>query len=134
MEFNLHIGMLGEKSLVVSADNTAQKYGSGSVAVFATPAMVGLMEGAALDAVDSFLPPGMTTVGINLNINHTAATPLGMTVKAIAELTAIDGKRLTFKVTAYDEKEKIGEGTHERYIIQLEKFMQNVQTKEVKKE
>ncbi|MCX7781575.1 MAG: thioesterase family protein [Negativicutes bacterium] len=124
MDFNLHIGMKAEKKEAVTNDNTAVRYGSGGVAVYATPAMIGLMEGACLAAVDPHLPSGMATVGTHLNVKHLAATPVGMTVRASAELAEIAGKRLVFKVEAYDDKEKIGEGTHERYIIDLAKFMQ----------
>ncbi|VBB07047.1 Hypothetical protein LUCI_2291 [Lucifera butyrica] len=129
MEFNLKIGMSAEKSELVSENNTALKFGSGGVAVYATPAMVSLMEGASLAAVDSHLPSGMTTVGTALEIKHMAATPIGMRVRATAELAGIDGKRLTFQVRAYDEKEQIGEGTHQRYIIDLVKFLQKADSK-----
>lgn len=129
MEYNLHIGMKAEKTEQVSNENTAIKYGSGGVAVYATPAMVGLMEGTCLEAVDPHLPEGMATVGTNLNIKHLAATPVGMMVRATAELTEIAGKRLNFTVKAFDEKELIGEGTHERYIIDLNKFLQKNEAK-----
>lgn len=124
MDINLTIGMTGEKSELVTNNNTAIQYGSGSVAVYATPAMVGLLEGACVNAVDVHLPDGMSTVGIDLKIKHTAATPVGMTVRAEATLTGIDGKRLTFAVKAFDDKEQIGEGTHERYMINVRKFLQ----------
>lgn len=129
MEFNLQIGMTAEKSEEVTENNTAIKYGSGGVAVYATPAMIGIMEGTCLAAVDPFLPEGMSTVGIHLDIKHTAATPVGMSVRATAKLIEISGKRLTFTVEAYDNKEKIGEGTHQRYIIDLAKFLQKAQEK-----
>ncbi|WP_371363253.1 hypothetical protein SRRS_41900 [Sporomusa rhizae] len=129
MEYNLRIGMKAEKTELVTNDNTAMKYGSGGVAVYATPAMVGLMEGTCLAAVDPHLPEGMATVGTNLNIKHLAATPVGMRVRAAAELTEIAGKKLSFTVKAYDDKELIGEGTHERYIIDLEKFLQKNEAK-----
>ncbi len=129
MEYNLRIGMKAEKTELVTNDNTAMKYGSGGVAVYATPAMVGLMEGTCLAAVDPHLPEGMATVGTSLNIKHLAATPVGMRVRAAAELTEIAGKKLSFTVKAYDDKELIGEGTHERYIINLEKFLQKNEAK-----
>lgn len=129
MEFNLQIGMTAEKSEEVTENNTAIKYGSGGVAVYATPAMIGIMEGTCLAAVDPFLPEGMSTVGIHLDVKHTAATPVGMSVRATAKLIEISGKRLTFTVEAYDNKEKIGEGTHQRYIIDLAKFLQKAQEK-----
>lgn len=130
MNYNLCIGMKGEKSIQVSQDNTALAYGSGGVAVYATPAMIGLMENAALTAVDSALPAGMATVGISLDVKHTAATPVGMTVTATAELIEIHGKRLVFRLAAYDEAEKIGEGIHQRYIIDLDKFISNASAKQ----
>ena len=129
MEFDLKVGMTGRKQELVTADNTAIKYGSGSVAVYATPAMVGLMEGACIDAVDAHLPAGMGTVGTALNIKHTAATPVGMTASAEAELIEIDGKRLVFRVTAFDEQGEIGAGTHERFIISVEKFLAKADAK-----
>ncbi|MDU4959350.1 MAG: thioesterase family protein [Sporomusaceae bacterium] len=129
MEFNLRAGMTAQKQETVTDANTAIRYGSGSAAVYATPAMVGLMEGACLAAVDPHLPAGMSTVGIGLDIRHLAATPVGLNVRAEAELTAIAGKRLTFKVTAFDSKEKIGEGLHERYIIDAASFMEKAAKK-----
>ena len=129
-DFNLQIGMTAEKSEKVTENNTAIKYGSGGVAVYATPAMIGIMEGTCLAAVDPFLPEGMSTVGIHLDVKHTAATPVGMSVRATAKLIEISGKRLTFTVEAYDNKEKIGEGTHQRYIIDLAKFLQKAQEKQ----
>lgn len=129
MDFNLQLGMTAEKSEEVTENNTAIKYGSGGVAVYATPAMIGIMEGTCLAAVDPFLPEGMSTVGIHLDVKHMAATPVGMSVRATAKLIEISGKRLTFTVEAYDNKEKIGEGTHQRYIIDLAKFLQKAQEK-----
>ena len=129
MDHNLQIGMSYEKTETVTNDNTAIKFGSGGVAVYATPAMIGLMEGTCLNAVDPLLPEGMATVGISLDVKHLAATPVGMQVHATAKLIEISGKRLIFQVEAFDEKEKIGEGTHQRYIIQLEKFLQSALNK-----
>lgn len=127
MEFT--IGIKGESKCLVSENNTAIAYGSGGVKVFATPAMIGLMENAALSLVQKYLPEVQSTVGTNINVSHIAATPIGMEVKAFAELIEIDGKKLIFKVEAYDEKDKIGEGIHERYIINLEKFMSKTNSK-----
>lgn len=123
MDINLKPGIKAEKEELVTEKNTAIAYGSGGVAVYATPAMIGLMENAALSAVDPLLPEGLATVGTELNVKHLAATPLGMRVKATAELLQVEGKRLVFKVMALDEKEIIGEGTHERYIINLANFL-----------
>lgn len=131
MEFNLQTGMKAERAEQVTSENTAIKYGSGGVAVYATPAMIGLMEGTCLAAVDPHLPSGLATVGIDLAVKHLAATPVGMTVRATAELTEITGKKLVFKVEAYDDREKIGEGTHERYIIELAKFLKKAESKKL---
>lgn len=120
--FDLKTDMDGEARTVVSQDNTAVKYGSGSADVFATPAMVALMEEAAINTVDSRLPRGYATVGTAVDVKHIAATPIGMNVTARAVLTEIDGRRLSFKVEAFDEQEKIGEGIHRRFIIKVESF------------
>lgn len=125
----LKTGMSGEVKTVVSDKNTAITHGSGSIPVFATPAMIALMENAALSSVQPYLPEGSTTVGIKISSSHIAATPLGMEVTAKSELTEIDGKRLVFKVEAFDAKEKIGEGTHERFVINIEKFMKKNEEK-----
>lgn len=122
-------GLVGESRVTVTETNTAKHLGSGSVEVFATPAMVRLMELAGVAAVDHLLPEGQRTVGVHLDVKHLAATPPGMTVTACAELMAIDGRRLTFRVEAHDEVEKIGEGTHERYIIDVEKFTERLAKK-----
>ncbi len=121
-EFNLKVQMHGEARTKVTGENTALKFGSGKVDVFGTPAMIALMEEASINTVDNNLPEGFATVGIELSIRHIAATPKGMNITASAELTEIDGKRLVLKVEAFDEVEKIGEGTHQRYIIELNKF------------
>src|SRR5512142_2230962 len=110
-------GFVGESSEIVTEVLTAANYGSGLVPAFATPAMVGLMEGAAFDATKAHLDAGQTTVGTEVNIKHMAATPVGMRVRARAELMHVDGRRLYFKVEAWDEVEKIGEGTHTRMIV-----------------
>ena len=129
MEFNLKVGMTAEKHEQVTANNTAISYGSGGAAVYATPAMIGLMEGTCLAAVDLHLPEGMGTVGMHLDVRHLAATPIGLGVRAVAELVEIAGKRLTFKMEAFDDREKIGEGTHQRYIIDVKKFMEKATNK-----
>jgi predicted thioesterase len=114
---------------VVGTRDTAPHVGSGKIKVLATPVMVSLMEEAALNAVEGLLPPGHQTVGTRLNISHTAATPVGMRVTAHAELSRIDGRRLTFRVSARDEKELIGEGMHERIIVNVARFDQRTQEK-----
>ncbi|QJW47363.1 thioesterase family protein [bacterium BFN5] len=129
MELNLQLGIKSEKSEPVTEYNTAIRYGSGGVAVYATPAMIGLMEGTCLAVVDPHLPAGLATVGTHINVSHLAATPVGMMVRATAELTEIAGKKLSFRIEAFDEKEKIGEGTHQRYIIDIHKFLQRAEGK-----
>ncbi len=124
MEFNLEVGMKAEIDKVVSDKDTAASFGSGSVLVLATPMMIGLMENAALKAVDTHLPENFATVGIHLDVKHLAATPVGMKATAKAELIEVKGKKLKFKIEAYDEKEKIGEGYHSRYIIDVPKFIE----------
>lgn len=129
MEKKISLGLTAEKEDMVNEHNTAIAYGSGGVMVYATPAMVGLMENAALSCVDPLLDEGMATVGTYVNIKHLAATPIGMKVTAKAKLVAINGRSLEFQVEAYDEKEKIGEGMHGRYMINLAKFLSKVQQK-----
>ena len=126
---NLKPGLTGQAVATVTDENTAVKFGSGTVTVFATPAMVGLMEKAAINSVDSLLPFGFATVGTHLDIKHLAATPLKMIVLAKAELMETEGSKLIFKVEAFDEVEKIGEGMHTRYVIQLEKFLDRTNKK-----
>ena len=122
-------GLKGECQTVVTEANTAKHLGSGNVEVFATPAMVRLMEEAGVAAVDHLLPEGQRTVGVSLNVRHLAATPLGMSVTVRAELMEIEGRRLTFRVEAFDEVEKVGEGTHQRYVIDVAHFQQRVEQK-----
>lgn len=129
MSFNLQIGMSAEIEKIVGEDDTAIRFGSGGVKVFATPMMVALMENAALNAVDPQLGEAFATVGLSLNVKHIAATPVGMKVHARAELVGIEGKKLHFRIEAFDELEKIGEGTHERYIIELAKFLERTEKK-----
>ena len=129
MSNNLKIGLKAEIEQEVLQQHTAMAFGSGGVNVLATPMMIGLMEKAALLAVDSHLEEGFTTVGTIVNVSHIAATPVGMKARAIAVLTNIEGRKLTFDVEAYDEEEKIGEGTHERYIINLAKFLKRTEQK-----
>jgi predicted thioesterase len=125
----LKSGMSGEIEAVVTEKNTAEAFGSGGLAVFATPYMAALMEGACLSAVDPHLPEGFSTVGTALDIKHIAPTPVGMTVRASCVLTAVDGRELHFETEAFDEKEKIGEGLHKRFIVENEKFLKKVQAK-----
>lgn len=123
MNDQLAVGLKGEAKAVVTDQNTAVAYGSGSVSVFATPAMVGLMEKAALSSVDPLIGEGYSTVGMKLDVEHLAATPKGMTVVATSELVEVDGRRLVFNVEARDDKELVGRGKHERFVVPLEKFI-----------
>lgn len=120
----LNTGITGEATTIVDHTNTASSVGAGGVEVFGTPMMIALMENAAWGAVAEHLKEGDVTVGTLVNVKHLAATPLGQHVRASAELIEIDRRRLVFKVEAYDEKQKIGEGFHERFIVQLERFLQ----------
>ncbi|MCI8332443.1 MAG: thioesterase family protein [Clostridiales bacterium] len=125
----LSIGMSKEKSTIITEEQTAIRMHSGGLHVLATPAMIALMEEAALESVSSALEPGQTTVGTLVNIQHIAPTPVGSTVKAVAKLIEIDRKRLVFEVEAFDEKEKIGCGTHERFIVSSTSFQEKCDQK-----
>ena len=122
-------GLKGTVEIVVGEEHTAPHVGSGRVRVLATPIMINLMEAAALQAVEGLLPAGHQTVGIHLDVTHVAATPVGMRVKAHAELTRVDKRTLYFRVFAEDEKDRIGEGAHERIVINLAKFDVRMQDK-----
>lgn len=123
-------GIEGRKDDIVAHNkNTASAWGSGGLDVFATPAMVALMEGAAVAAVDALLPSGWSTVGTELAVRHISATPSGMKVSARAELAGIDGRALSFRVEAFDEAGKIGEGTHGRFVVENVKFLAGVESK-----
>lgn len=126
MEINIPQAVKGEQTLFVNETNTAKAYGSGLIDVFATPAMVGLMENTAHSSVQEFLPQGMVTVGIEINVKHIKATPLGMKVICNSVLEKVEGKRLFFNVEAFDEVGKIGEATHIRYIVDAIKFVEKL--------
>lgn len=115
-------GLRGSTEIMVGTRDTAPHVGSGKIKVLATPVLVMLLEEAALHAVEGLLPPGHQTVGTRLDISHTAATPVGMRVVAYAEVTKVEGRKLTFHVWADDAIERIGEGTHERIIVNVERF------------
>ena len=123
------IGMCGEAFSSVEREDTAAEVGSGSLLVYATPCMVALMEGAACEAIAEAIPEGKTSVGIELSISHVAATPVGMEVRAQAEVTAVEGSVITFSVTAYDEAGMIGKGTHKRAVISTERFLEKTYAK-----
>ncbi|HLG77156.1 MAG TPA: thioesterase family protein [Ktedonobacteraceae bacterium] len=121
-------GLKGEASTTVVHENTAAAVGAGGVEVFATPMMIGLMENAAWRAVIDALDDGYVTVGTRVNVEHLAATPVGQKVYATAELIEVDGRRLVFRVEAYDERQKIGQGQHERFIVNLQRFLNRINT------
>jgi predicted thioesterase len=127
--YNIQIGHTAERSETVVESLLATRLGSGSVEVYATPAMVALMESAAVAAIERLLPEGQSSVGIALDIKHLAATPPGQQVRARAEVIDVEGRKVTFKVQAWDEQELIGEGTHTRFVIDVARFMQRVQSK-----
>lgn len=126
MELQIPQNIEFELEKTVTTDETAAKYGSGLVEVYATPAMIAFMEKTCLESVLAHLPEGYNTVGINVNINHLKATPVGMKVTCKSILTEVDGRKLTFKLEAFDEEGKIGEGTHSRFVINTEKFMKKL--------
>jgi predicted thioesterase len=125
----LKAGLTGAAEIVVGTRDTAPHVGSGKIGVLATPIMVNLMEAAALQAVERFMPSGYQTVGTHLDVKHFAATPVGLRVRAQADLTKVEGRTLTFRIHAEDEREKIGEGVHERLIINVERFDARMQKK-----
>jgi fluoroacetyl-CoA thioesterase len=130
---SLKPGLTGETEIIVGTRDTAPHVGSGKIRVLATPVMVSMMEEAALNAVEGLLPPGHQTVGTRLDITHVAATPVGLRVIAKAELTRVEGRRLTFRIWADDEQDRIGEGTHERIIVDVARFDARAQQKAPKR-
>ena len=122
-------GLVGRTELVVGEEHTAPRVGSGLVHVLATPVMINLFEAAALDAVDQHLPAGYQSLGTVLNVRHIAATPVGMRVRAAAEIVRVEGRTVFLKVKAEDENELIGDGLHERVVVNVEKFSQRVKRK-----
>jgi Predicted thioesterase len=125
----ISIGLLGRAETIVDEENTAIYMGSGNLEVFATPAMVALMEQAASESIAEHLADGESSVGTSLQIKHLSATPVAMKVWTESVLKEIDGKRLVFEVKAYDKKGLIGEGTHERFVISAERFMERTEQK-----
>lgn len=123
------IGLKGEAADMVSRETTAKATGSGSLLVYGTPYMIALMEKAACAALEPCLEAGQASVGTRLDVHHDAATPVGMEVRADAEVMAVEGRKITFAVTAYDEKGPIGGGTHERFLIREESFLQKAYDK-----
>lgn len=125
----LQPGIKAEKSLTVTDANTAKTMGSGTLDVFATPAIVALIEQTAYTSIESELEPGWGSVGTSLNIQHLSATPVGMTVTATTELVEVDRRRLVFHAEVYDEKGLVGKGTHERFLVENEKFQAKADAK-----
>ena len=125
----IETGIKGRQEAVVTESMLSTNVGSGRVRVFATPMMISLMEKTATLSVEPHLEPGQSTVGTLVNVAHLAATPLGAKVYAESELVAIDRRKLVFKVAAYDEKGLIGEGTHERFVIDIDRFQSKAENK-----
>ena len=126
---NLHTGLKGSASLLVAPEHTASRVGSGRIAVLATPVMINVIEAAALAAVEDHLADGYQSLGIHLDVRHFAATPVGMSIQATAELILIEGRTLTFRVEVRDAMEAIGDGTHQRVIVNVARFDERVQRK-----
>jgi fluoroacetyl-CoA thioesterase len=122
-------GLAGSAELVVGDEHTAPRVGSGRVRVLATPVMINLMEAAALEAIEQLLPAGHQSLGTHLNVGHYAATPVGMRLRATALVTHVTGRTVEFRVEAFDEKERVGDGTHTRVVVNVERFDQRVQRK-----
>ena len=125
----LEIGLKGRQTAAVTDENTAAAYGSGLLPVFATPALIALMEKTCWVSVATALEPGQGTVGTHLEVSHTAPTPVGMSVTCESELTDVEGRRLTFSVRAFDEKGDVGAGVHERFVIENERFLKKAAAK-----
>ncbi len=123
------VGMTGSVSTTAEREDTAYEVGSGSLLVYATPCMVALMEGAACEAIAEALPEEKTSVGTELHISHLSATPVGLEVRAEAAVTEVDGNTISFRVTAFDEVGKIGEGTHKRVVVTSQRFLDKAYSK-----
>ncbi len=120
------LGLSLTKELIVTYEKTASVYGSGTVEVFATPAMIAFMEHTAMESVLPFLPQGAVTVGTEVCIKHLKASPVGSKITCTATLTAVDNRKLQFDVKAYDGDDLIGEGTHERVIVDKQRFLEKI--------
>jgi predicted thioesterase len=125
----IEVGMKHEQRLQTGPEHSAQKFFHAVPDVFGTPFLGGLFEGTSAALMAPHLGPGETSVGVSMNLQHTAPTPLGMEVRAVSEVTAVEGRKITFKLEGFDAKEKIGEAVHERFIINTEKFNQRVEAK-----
>lgn len=129
LPLEITIGLKGEVSTLTEREDTAKEVGSGDLLVYATPCMVALMEGAACEALKGVLGEDQTSVGTSLAIEHISATPVGLEVRAEAEVTAVDGRKVTFAVCAFDEAGEIGRGTHTRVIVNSQKFLEKAYNK-----
>jgi predicted thioesterase len=125
----LSLGLSGVAELLVGEEHTAPRVGSGKVHVLATPVMINLFEAAALAAIEHLLPPGYQSLGTRLDVRHIAATPVGMKILARAVVESVAGRTVAFRVEAHDEKELIGDGTHERVVVNVAKFDQRIERK-----
>lgn len=125
----IEVGMKGEISTLVEREDTAAEVGSGTLLVYATPCMAALMEGAACEAIADVMDENQTTVGTELNIQHLSATPVGLEVRAEAEVIAVEGKVITFQLRAFDEAGEIGSGIHKRVLVNSQKFLEKAYTK-----
>ena len=125
----IEIGLQGHSETLVEQEDTAKSVGSGDLLVYATPCMAALMEGAACESIAPYLAEGETSVGTRMDVQHLAATPVGMEVRAESRLTAVDGRRLTFEITAFDEAGEIGKATHERVVVKTERFLEKAYAK-----
>jgi len=123
------VGANGAAEIVVGAEHTAPRVGSGRIHVLATPVMINVMEAAALAAVEHLLPNGHQSLGTHLDVGHYAATPVGMRLRATAEVTRIEGRKIEFRVEAHDDKERVGDGTHVRVVVNVDRFDQRVHRK-----
>lgn len=122
-------GLTGEKSVAVTMDNTAIAMGSGTLRVFATPAMIALIEGCCAESVEEMLGEGITSVGTNVNVDHLSASPLGAGIVCKSKLIAFDGRRLDFEVEVYDNAGLIGKGTHTRFTVKADSFQKKANAK-----
>ena len=122
-------GIKNTKTIIVTADKTAEAMGSGTLPVFATPAMVALMENTAAESVETLLPEGSTSVGTLINVKHLAADPVGIEVTCESELVEVDGRKLAFEIKVFDREAVVGEAYHERFVIDKVRFMDKVQKK-----
>ena len=123
------VGACGESRLLVADEHTASRVGSGRIGVLATPVMINVIEAAALACCEQLLPPGHQSLGTQLNISHIAATPVGMLIVATATVTKVEGRKIGFAIAVRDERDLIGEGTHERVVVNVDKFDLRVQDK-----